>query len=117
MPKLEIEGHGTHDIAAGTRLVLAIRDAGVAIGHRCGGHGRCTTCRVEFIEGEPQRITVAEKEKLDAANLDGVRLSCQIVVEDDMQVRALMTMDNQNWDGPGSEPETGLTPEPVWTEL
>jgi len=116
MPRLNIEGHGTHDVAAGTRLVLAIRDAGVDIGHRCGGHGKCTTCRVEFVAGEPDQITEAEKEKLDGGGLDNLRLACQIVVDHDMEVRPLMLVSNQVWTDAGPEPEAQLTPEPVWVK-
>ena len=54
MPKLTVEGYGTVEVADGKRLVLAIeQDAKVDILHACGGNARCTTCRVEFIDGEP----------------------------------------------------------------
>ena len=54
MPKLTVEGYGSFEVPDGKRLVLAIeQDAGVDILHACGGNARCTTCRVEFIEGEP----------------------------------------------------------------
>ena len=43
MPKLTVEGAGTFDVPAGTRLVLAIENAGVDILHACGGNCRCTT--------------------------------------------------------------------------
>jgi len=78
MPKLTINGK-THEVENGKRLVLAIEGQGVRIGHRCGGNARCTTCRVKFESGEPQAMTKAEKERLEAAGLSGeVRLSCQI---------------------------------------
>lgn len=45
------------------RLGLAIeQDAGVDVMHACGGNARCTTCRVEFIEGEPAKMTAVEME-------------------------------------------------------
>ena len=78
MPTLEIEGIATVEVEAGKRLVLAIEDAGVDIMHACGGNARCTTCRVEFLEGEPERMTVAERDKLVERQLTGVRLSCQM---------------------------------------
>jgi ferredoxin len=54
MPKLTVDGYGTFEVPAEKRLVLAIeQDAKVDILHACGGNARCTTCRVEFIEGEP----------------------------------------------------------------
>ena len=90
MPKLTVEGIGEFDVPAGKRLVLALeQEAGIDQLHACGGHARCTTCRVEFIAGEPDRMTVAERDVLAARGLSGVRLSCQIVCDHDMAVRAI----------------------------
>ncbi len=56
MPELEVEGVGKFDVPEGKRLVLAIEeDAGVDILHRCGSYARCTTCRIEYLEGEPEK--------------------------------------------------------------
>jgi ferredoxin len=79
MPKLEVEGVGTFEVPQNKRLVLAIEeDAGVDILHRCGSYARCTTCRIEYLEGEPEKMTRAELEVLEKRNLLGqVRLSCQ----------------------------------------
>ena len=72
MPKLTVEGFSTVDVETGKRLVLAIeQDARVDILHACGGNARCTTCRVEFSAGEPARMTVAEKTKLEEKGLNG----------------------------------------------
>ena len=46
------------------RLVRAIEGNGVDILHRGGGNARCTTCRVQFFAGEPDRMTVAEYDRL-----------------------------------------------------
>ena len=60
MPKLTVEGVGTFDVPAGKRLVLALEDeAKVDQLHACGGNARCTTCRVEFVAGEPPQMTAA----------------------------------------------------------
>jgi ferredoxin len=89
MPKLTVEGVGTFEIPENKRLVLALTDeAGVDQLHACGGNARCTTCRVEFVEGEPESMTAAEKSVLAAKGLSGVRLSCQILCDHDMTVRA-----------------------------
>ena len=111
MHELTIEGVGTVDVEEGTRLVRAIEKAGVDVGHRCGGHSQCTTCRVEFQEGEPAVMTEAEHERLgDIDQLGEMRLSCQIVVDRDMAVKPLMTVSDQGWDDAG--PETSITVEP-----
>lgn len=116
MPKIEIEGRGVYDVAAGTRLVRAIEATGTDILHRCGGFARCTTCRVEFMEGEPEQMTLAERDKLaDQGLLGQVRLSCQILVTHDMKLRPLMTLSNSGLPDPGPEPQDTITPEPEWT--
>jgi ferredoxin len=116
MPKLTVEGSGTVEVAAGRRLVRAIEaDANVDILHACGGFARCTTCRVEFIEGEPSRMTAAEKERLAARGLTGVRLSCQIVCDHDMTVRAINRLAGSGRPDAGPTPEDAITPPPVWT--
>lgn len=115
MPKLEIVGNTTVEVAEGTRLVIAIESAGVDIGHRCGGFAGCTTCRVEFEAGEPDRMTRAEKGKLEQKELLGkVRLSCQILVQGDMKVRPLMLTAQEGWPDSGPQPEQTITPDPEW---
>ena len=117
MPKLTVEGYGTFDVPAEKRLVLAIeQDAVVDILHACGGNARCTTCRVEFVAGEPAEMTVAEKNLLAARSLTGIRLSCQIVCNHDMSVRAISRLAGSGKAGPGNRPLDAIQPEPVsWT--
>jgi len=115
MPKLTVEGYGTFEVAQDKRLVLAIeQDAHVDILHACGGNARCTTCRVEFIEGEPTRQTEAERDRLAARGLTGVRLSCQIQCDHDMTVRAISRLEGSGRPDPGSTPNETITPPAVW---
>ena len=115
MPKLTVEGFGAVEVPEGKRLVLAIeQDAKVDVLHACGGNARCTTCRVEFIEGEPAASTAAERERLAARGLTGVRLSCQIVCDHDMTVRAISRLEGSGRPDPGPTPETFITPPPQW---
>src|SRR3954463_8961137 len=117
MPKLTVEGFGTVDVEQGKRLVLAIeQDAKVDILHACGGNARCTTCRVEFIAGEPATHTAAEVERLAARELTGVRLSCQILCDHDMTVRAISRLEGSGRPDPGRTPEETITPPAEWTE-
>ena len=115
MPKLTVDGYGTFDVEAGRRLVLAIeQDAGVDILHACGGNARCTTCRVEFIDGEPAAMTRAEQTRLAEKGLSGVRLSCQIVCDQDMAVRAISRLEGSGRPDPGKTPEPTVQPPPEW---
>src|SRR5512138_108287 len=111
MPTLTVEGVGTFDVPAGKRLVLALEDeAKIDQLHACGGNARCTTCRVEFVSGEPDRMTVAEKSTLAARGLTGVRLSCQIVCDHDMAVRAISRLAGSGRPDAGRRPADQIEP-------
>ena len=115
MPKLTVEDVGTFDVESGKRLVLALeQDAKIDQLHACGGRARCTTCRVEFVSGEPSTMTVAEKNVMAARGLTGVRLSCQILCDHDMTVRAISRLEGSGRPDPGRTPEETITPPPEW---
>jgi ferredoxin len=118
MPKLTVEGIGEFEVPQDKRLVLALEDeARVDQLHACGGNARCTTCRVEFVAGEPARMTVAEKSILAARGLTGVRLSCQIVCDHDMTVRVISRLAGSGRKDAGKRPEDAIQPQPVeWVE-
>ena len=118
MPELEVEGAGTFEVEEDMRLVLAIKDeAGVDIMHSCEGYARCSTCRVEVLEGDPEDMTQAELRMLEMRDLVGeARLSCQILCEHDMKVRVLMTVSGVGASDPGGIPEEEITPEPIYDE-
>jgi ferredoxin len=115
MPKLTVEGVGDFTVPAGKRLVLALEDeAGVDQLHACGGNARCTTCRVEFVSGEPDQMTEAEKQVLAARGLTGVRLSCQIACNADMAVKCISRLAGSGRKDAGSHPAEEIVPAPVW---
>src|SRR5438045_2356611 len=115
MPKLTVEGVGEFEVPVNKRLVLALEDeAGVDQLHACGGNARCTTCRVEFVAGEPARMTKAEKSRLEEKGLTGVRLSCQIECDHDMTVRAISRLEGSGRPDPGRTPEPTIKPPPEW---
>jgi ferredoxin len=118
MPKLTVEGKGEFEVPQGKRLVLALEDeAGVDQLHACGGNARCTTCRVMFLSGEPERMTQAEKTVLAARGLSGVRLSCQIPCDHDMAVRAISRLAGSGRPDVGPRPADEIQPQPVsWVE-
>ena len=118
MPKLTVEGFAPVDVPDGKRLVLAIeQNAGVDVLHACGGNARCTTCRVEFSAGEPAKRTAAERQGLAARGVTGVRLSCQIICDHDMTVRAISRLTGSGRPDPGPTPATEITPPAVWEDL
>jgi ferredoxin len=114
MPKLSVEGVGVFDVPQDKRLVLALEDeAKVDQLHACGGNARCTTCRVEFVAGEPAQMTAAEKSVLAARGLSGVRLSCQIPCDHDMTVRAISRLAGSGRPDAGARPLDEIQPQPV----
>jgi len=94
MPTIVAEtatGTQTIDAPEGKKLVLVLEDAGIDILHRCGGNARCTTCRVEILEGDPGPMGELERNRLamEAELAENVRLSCQIRVNSDLKVHVI----------------------------
>ena len=118
MVKLTVEGVGEFEVPAGKRLVNALVDeCGVDQLHACGGAARCTTCRVEFLAGEPAAITKAEQAVLAAkglADTPGLRLSCQIACDGDMTVKATSRLAGSGRADAGKRPADAIEPPPEW---
>ena len=119
MPKLTIDD-ATTEVPNGKRLVNALTDeGGIDQLHACGGHAKCTTCRVQFVAGEPAAMTQAEQEVLAARGLNahpGVRLSCQIVCDHDMSVKAISRLEGSGRRDAGARPADQIEPPAEWVE-
>jgi ferredoxin len=91
MPTVTVQGESAFPVDAGKKLVLALEDAGLDVMHRCGGNARCTTCRVQIIEGDAGPMENLERERLarEASLGPDIRLSCQIRVQGDLSVAVL----------------------------
>ena len=99
----------------GSSLVLALTDEAKQDQlHACGGNARCTTCRVEFLAGEPDTMTEAEKAVLAAKGITGVRLSCQLACDRDMTVRVVSRLAGSGRADAGKRPTDAIAPPPVW---
>jgi ferredoxin len=119
MPQLTVESVGTFEVPQGKRLINALaEDAKTDQLHACGGNARCTTCRVQFLAGEPDAITQAEKDLLAARGLTahpGVRLACQIKIDHDMTVKVISRLEGSGRKDTGGQPTPDIQPPPVWT--
>jgi len=94
MPTITAEtAQGTikFEAESGRKLVLCLEDNGVDILHRCGGNARCTTCRVEVLDGEVEPMGEAEKNILALKSdvNEKTRLSCQVHVTGDMYIKVI----------------------------
>ena len=117
MPKLTVQDVGEFDIPTGKRLVQALtEDAGTDQLHACGGVSKCTTCRVKFHDGEPDPMTAAEKETLRVREVTeaGVRLSCQIAVDQDMTVEVISRLEGSGRKDQGGPVTDDIQPPPEW---
>ena len=103
MPKIQAEtatGAIETEAPEDKKLVLVLEDAGIDILHRCGGNARCTTCRVEVLEGEPGEMQELERNRLavEADLPPNTRLSCQIRVDTDLHVRVINQVSTRGMD-------------------
>jgi ferredoxin len=117
MPQLTIPNVGTFEVTPGRRLVTALTDvAGVDQLHACGGVGKCTTCRVRIVAGEPAKMTQAERDALAAKSVTeaGVRLSCQIACDQDMTVEVISRFEGSGRKDSGKRPSEQIEPPPSW---
>ncbi len=94
MPTIEYLPDGKKgEVGQGDTILQAALQAGVPLTHICGGHGRCSTCRVLVLEGlencaprSPREQTVADLLQFSPA----VRLACQTEVNGPVKVRRLV---------------------------
>jgi ferredoxin len=106
LPKVTVPEHGSFDVEDGKKLVLALEDNGVHILHRCGGKAKCTTCQVEVQAGTFSAPNEAEQAAIEAKGVpEGIRLSCQCIVTDDVTVKPLQTIESTGLDAGPRPPE------------
>ncbi|MCA0174144.1 2Fe-2S iron-sulfur cluster-binding protein [Bacillus sp. RAR_GA_16] len=99
MAKVTVPEHGTFEVKEGTKLALALEDNGVHVLHRCGGNAKCTTCRVEVFEGEFGELTEIEEEAFKKKGVEEkLRLSCQVRVNGNCEVKPAMTVESSGLD-------------------
>lgn len=80
----------------GTNLRQALLEEGIRIYHwprnywplNCGGHGKCTTCAIEVIQGADHLNPLTGKElKKLGPDFKNRRLACQCQVNGDVTIR------------------------------
>ena len=77
------------DVAPGTRLIDAVRKAGLPIARACGDDLICGLCGVRILEGRVSREAPVEMRAKRANRIEpGLRLACAIRVHDDLVVTA-----------------------------
>jgi uncharacterized 2Fe-2S/4Fe-4S cluster protein (DUF4445 family) len=91
-----LPGDRTLEVLSGTTILKAAHTAGVDITATCGGRGRCTSCRVKFIEGAVPPPTIMDELQLGGDLVrDGYRLSCQCRVTEPITVELAPPLDER----------------------
>lgn len=85
------------DVANGTTLLAAARQAGIVLESPCNGIGTCGKCRVQII-GDREQIEVKGSHHLSTAEeIDGWVLACQAYVHGDVRVQLPMETADRGW--------------------
>ncbi|MFQ5830490.1 MAG: ASKHA domain-containing protein [Candidatus Methylomirabilia bacterium] len=83
-------------VVLGTTILKAAHAAGVDITATCGGRGRCTSCRVKFVQGTVPPPTIMDTLQLgDDLVREGYRLSCQCAITEPITVQVAPALDEQ----------------------
>jgi 2Fe-2S ferredoxin len=94
MPRVNVtdrDGHATEvEAAVDVPLMIALRDAGLPVEGTCGGYASCGSCHI-YISPEwrdrlppPESMEVDMIALLDESNPESSRLSCQIVMQNEL---------------------------------
>src|SRR5881409_2466433 len=95
-------------VAAGTSILKAAHDGGVDVTATCVGRGRCTSCRVKFVEGTIPPPTIMDEIQLgDDLVREGYRLSCQCTVTEPITVQVAPPLAEQAFQILGAGPGVG----------
>src|SRR5882762_5081820 len=98
----------TLEVPSGTTILRAAHDAGVDITATCGGRGRCTSCRVKFVDGTIPPPTIMDEVQLgDDLVREGYRLSCQCVVTESVSVQVAPPLEEHAFQILGAGPGVG----------
>ena len=121
MPKLRFQPAGIErEVAKGTRLIDAIRDAGLPIARACGDDLVCAKCGVRILARTVAREKPIERRTKARNRVDPVlRLACALRVSEDLELtrgllvkRALLLVDHGS-----REPEAAAQLERLAEEL
>ncbi len=84
------------EVLPGGTILRAAHAAGIDITATCGGRGRCTSCRVKFLEGTVPPPTIMDELQLgDDLVREGYRLSCQCAVTEPIAVQIAPPLDER----------------------
>jgi 2Fe-2S ferredoxin len=94
MPRINVtdrEGQAVEiEAPVDVSLMIALRDAGLPVEGTCGGYASCGSCHIYVSQEWRDRLPAPEAMEvdmialLDESNPDSSRLSCQIIMQDEL---------------------------------
>lgn len=90
MPTVRFQPRGsTLEVAKGTRLIEAVRAAGLPIARACGDDLVCAKCGVRILSGRVSREAPVERRAKARNRVPAeLRLACALRVQDDLEITA-----------------------------
>ncbi len=70
----------------GSKLLMALANAGLFVPSACGGGGTCAQCRVKVLEGGGELLPTEATHITRREAREGERLSCQVTVKQPMKI-------------------------------
>ncbi len=84
--KIRINGQKTIIVPAGGKLLGALASEKIFVSSACGGGGTCAQCKVKVLSGGGEILQTETGHINKKAAKEGVRLSCQVAVKQDMDI-------------------------------
>ena len=85
-------------VAENISVRMALDIAGIRVRAACGGIATCGACTIQTIKGEFSSPTLAEWQKIEAADREkGVRFACQLYLKSDAEVFLENPAPKSNW--------------------
>lgn len=84
--KIIVNDERTLEVPAGGKLLGALADNKIFVSSACGGGGTCAQCKVKILEGGGDILPTEKNHINKKAEREGVRLSCQVAVKQDMKI-------------------------------
>ncbi|MGE9942025.1 ASKHA domain-containing protein [Bariatricus sp. SGI.161] len=91
MPKITVQPAGkSYEYTVGKTLLEILLAEKIFVDNPCNGKGVCGKCRVKVLEGNIPAICETERKLLKTEELEaGIRLSCLVRPEDDLEIELL----------------------------
>jgi Na+-transporting NADH:ubiquinone oxidoreductase subunit F len=83
---IRVNGEKEFEVPTGGKLLGALADQKIFVSSACGGGGTCAQCKVTVLEGGGDILATEEEHVTRGEARDGVRLSCQVAVKQDMNI-------------------------------